>query len=345
LPNHPKLYKTVQPSAFGSDILRAEESTLPDLPMFKRTPVTDREGTSIVSAGAVSIEPPPVRLIGRSASMRAIDEEIDRAAELDDHILITGEIGVGKQRAARLIHHRSRRASASVVTATCAELPDILLESELFGHVRGGFAGAYRDKPGLLELAQNGTVFLDEVGEMSTRLQAALLRFPASGDVQRVGAARAHVRVNVRLVAATHRDLQPQIAAGAFREDLYARLQVIRLTLPPLRERTEDIPLLVDFFLESYAAAHDVTTCEVSSDALEALVTYPWPGNVHELKRVVERLAVMARESVVGLDDLPAEVIRAGASQPVAPRPAPPTESQRGTPITLRTMNGTILPV
>jgi DNA-binding NtrC family response regulator len=305
----------VQAFAFVQDILRAEETALPELATFTRTSITDRDRTSLVSAGAVSIEPTPARLIGRSASMRAIDDEIDRAAESDDHILITGEIGVGKRRAARLIHERSRRASASVVTVTCAELPDILLESELFGHVRNGFVGAYRDKPGLLELADNGTAFLEEVGEMSTRLQAALFRFLVSGDVQRVGAARAHVRVNVRLITATHRDLQPQIAAGAFREDLYARLRTIRLALPPLRERTEDIPLLVHFFLQSFAAAHDVPMCELSSDALEALVAYPWPGNVHELKHVVERLSVMAHESVVGLDDLPAEVIRVCAWQ------------------------------
>jgi len=276
--------------------------------------------------------------------MRALDGEIDRAAASNDHILITGEIGVGKHLAARLIHHRSRRASASVVTVTCAGLPDVLLESELFGHVRGGFAGAYRDKPGLLELADRGTAFLDDVGEMSTPIQAALLRFLVSGDIQRVGAHLAHAGVNVRLVTGTHRDLQPQIAAGAFREDLYARLQMIRLVLPPLRERTEDIPLLVDSFLQSYAAAHDVATCGVPSEVLEALVAHPWPGNVHELKYVVERLALMARESVVRLQDLPAEVIHAGGS-PVGPRPVTPTESLRQTPMTLIAMNGTNLRV
>jgi transcriptional regulator with GAF, ATPase, and Fis domain len=297
-----------------------------------------------VSTDSVSIEPTHARLIGRSASMRALDAEIDRAAGSDDHILITGEIGVGKQVAARLIHHRSRRAPAAVVTLNCAGLPDVLLESELFGHVRGGFTGAYRDKPGLLELADNGTAFLDDVGEMSTRLQVTLLRFLESGDIQRVGADRSHVRVDVRLVTATPRDLQPQIAAGAFREALYARLQVIRLALPPLRERTEDIPLLVDFFVQSYADVHDVTTREVSSEALEALGAYPWPGNVRELKHVVERAVLIARESVVRLDDLPAEVSRAGASQPVVPRPVTPTESSRQTPMTLIAMNGTILP-
>jgi transcriptional regulator with GAF, ATPase, and Fis domain len=241
--------------------------------------------------------------------MRAIDEEIHRAAGSDGHILITGERGVGKHAAARLIHLRSPRASASVTTVNCAGLPDVLLESELFGHVRGGFTGAYRDKAGLLELAENGTVFLDEVGEMSTRLQGALLRFLDSGDIRRVGADRSHVRANVRLVAATTRDLQPQIAAGAFLEDLYSRLQAIRLVMPPLRERTDDIPLLVEFFLQSYGHVHHVTPCEVSSEALTALAAYRWPGNVRELKDVVELLALLARESVIALGDLPAEVI------------------------------------
>jgi DNA-binding NtrC family response regulator len=270
----------------------------------------------MLSTGSASHEPRRLRLIGRSGAIRALEEGIDRAARADGHVLITGEIGVGKHLAARLIHHRSRRASAPAVTVNCSGLPEFLLESELFGHVRGSFAGAYRDKPGLLELAENGTAFLDDIGEMSTRLQVTLRRFLESGEIRRVGADRPHVRVNVRVVAATHRDLQPQIAAGAFREDLYSRLQEIRLALPPMRERTEDIPLLVDFFLQSYADAHGVTTCRVSSEALEALVAYPWPGNVYELKNVVERMALMARESVVALDDLPADVIRAGASQP-----------------------------
>jgi transcriptional regulator with GAF, ATPase, and Fis domain len=288
---------------------------MPELAMFanEQPSRTRTSGTSIVSIGSESIEPTHGRLIGRSASMRAIDEATDRAAGSDDHILIAGESGVGKHAVARLIHHRSRRASAPVVTVNCAGLPEVLLESELFGHVRGSFTGAYRDKPGLLELADHGTAFLDDVGEMSTRLQVTLLRFLASGDIQRVGADRPHVRVNVRLVTATSRDLQPQIAAGAFREDLYARLQVIRLALTPLRERTEDIPLLVNSFLHSYADVHHVATCEVSSEALEALVAYPWPGNVHELKQVVERLALIARKSVVRLDDLPVELIHVGA--------------------------------
>lgn len=268
----------------------------------------------MVSATSPSIESTRLRLIGRGIPIRGIEEELDRAAGLDGHVLVTGDPGVGKQMVARLIHHRSWRASAPVVTVNCTGLPDVLLESELFGHVRGGFAGAYRDKPGLLELADQGTVFLDDVGEMSTRLQTVLLRFLASGEVQRIGADRPHVRVNVRLVSGTTRDLQPQIAAGAFHDDLYARLQAIRLTLPPLRQRTEDIPRLVDFFLQAYADVNSAATCVVSHEALAALVAYPWPGNVDELKQVVQRLALMADESHIALDDLPNSVIRAGAS-------------------------------
>jgi DNA-binding NtrC family response regulator len=317
---------------------------MPERPMFERRPIT-KGGirTSIVSTGVLSIEPSRVRLIGRSASMRALDDAIDRAADADGHVLLTGESGVGKHVAARLIHQRSRRAAAPVVAVNCAGLPDVLLESELFGHVRGSFPGAYRDKPGLFELAEHGTAFLDDVGAMSTRVQAALLRFLATGDIQRVGAAQAHMRVSVRLVTGTTRDLQPQMAAGLFREDLYARLQVIRLTLPPLRDRMDDIPRLVDFFLQSYADLHHGSTSVVSSETLKALVAYPWPGNVHELKQVVERLALMARESVVRLEDLPAEVIRAGVSA-VVPRPVTPTPSPRQSPMPLIALNGTTLP-
>src|SRR5947207_1607395 len=173
---------------------------------------------AIVSALAKAQE---VRLIGRSAAIRAVEDEVDRAARSDAKVLITGETGVGKEVVARLIHHRSARASASLVTLNCAGLPDSLLESELFGHVRGSFTGAYRDKPGLLEMAPNGTVFLDEVGEMSTRMQVVLLRFLETGEIQRIGSNRAHTRVNVRLITATTPDLQTHIASGAFREDLY----------------------------------------------------------------------------------------------------------------------------
>ena len=233
------------------------------------------------------------------------------AARSDAKVLITGETGVGKEVVSRLIHHRSNRASAPLVTLNCAGLPDSLLESELFGHVRGSFTGAYRDKPGLLEMAPHGTVFLDEVGEMSPRMQVLLLRFLESGEIQRVGADRSHTRVNVRLITATNRDLQAQIESGAFREDLYFRLNVIRLTLPPLRERREDIPLLVDYFLQSYRRTHKLPASELSPEAMDILVAHRWPGNVRELKNVVERIVLKAPEPIVQPRDLPVDVVRA----------------------------------
>src|SRR5262245_11853526 len=161
-----------------------------------------------------------------------------------------------------------------MVTVNCAGLPDTLLESELFGHVRGSFTGAYRDKPGLLEMAANGTLFLDEVGEMSTRMQVVLLRFLETGEIERVGADRSHTRVNVRRGTTTNRDLEAQIASGSFREDLFFRLNVIRLTIPPLRERAEDIPLLVNYFLNSYRQLHQTPASEVAADAMDALIAH-----------------------------------------------------------------------
>ena len=213
----------------------------------------------------VTTKQPEVRLIGRSPAIVALEQEIDSASRSDAKVLITGETGVGKEVVSRLIHHRSSRAAAGLVTLNCAGLPDSLLESELFGHVRGSFTGAYRDKPGLLEMAPNGTVFLDEVGEMSTRMQVVLLRFLESGEIQRVGADRSHARVNVRLITATNRDLQAQINCGAFREDLYFRLNVIRFAIPPLRERVDDVPLLVDHYVTAFSQTHKVPLTEITA--------------------------------------------------------------------------------
>jgi transcriptional regulator with GAF, ATPase, and Fis domain len=263
-----------------------------------------------------------VQLIGNSEAIRLVEADAETAARSDAKVLITGETGVGKEVVARLIHQRSARASASLVTLNCAGLPDSLLESELFGHVRGSFTGAYRDKPGLLEMAPNGTLFLDEVGEMSTRMQVVLLRFLESGEIQRVGAERSHTRVNVRLVTATNRDLEAQVAAGAFREDLYFRLNVIRMRIPPLRERLEDIPLLVNYFLRTYQQAHQSPAGQVSSEAMDALLAYRWPGNVRELKNVVERVVLKATGPVVEVSDLPIEVRRTLALGSPAPSTA-----------------------
>ena len=249
-------------------------------------------------------------MIGRSEAIRAIEADIECAARSDAKVLITGETGVGKEVVARLIHHRSLRANGPLVTVNCAGLPDSLLESELFGHVRGSFTGAYRDKPGLLEMAPNGTVFLDEVGEMSMRMQVVLLRFLETGEIQRIGADRSHTRVNVRLVTATNRELSTQIASGAFREDLYFRLNVIRLTVPPLRERLDDIPLLVDYYLDTYGSQHRVERPQVSSGAMEVLMAHRWPGNIRELKNVVERLVLKLSGQLIRPSDLPSDVFK-----------------------------------
>jgi DNA-binding NtrC family response regulator len=251
---------------------------------------------------------PEVRLVGRSEAMRTIEADIECAARSDAKVLVTGETGVGKEVIARLIHHASQRAAGPLVTVNCAGLPDSLLESELFGHTRGSFTGAYRDKLGLLEMAPNGTVFLDEVGEMSTRMQVVLLRFLETGEIQRVGADKPHARVNVRLITATNRDLQHHIASGAFREDLYFRLNVIRMSVPPLRERRDDIPLLVDHFVNSYCQQHRVPRPEISQAAMEALLAHRWPGNIRELKNAIERVVLKVNGPVVLVSHLPSEI-------------------------------------
>lgn len=256
-----------------------------------------------------------VRLIGQSEVIRALEGDIARAARSDAKVLITGETGVGKEVVARLIHWQSARASAHLVTLNCAGLPDSLLESELFGHARGSFTGAYRDKPGLLETAPNGTVFLDEVGEMSTRMQVVLLRFLETGEIQRLGGDGIQARVNVRLITATNRDLKAQIEAGVFREDLYFRLNVIHVHVAPLRDRPGDVPLLLNHFLAAYARQHRLPVTGISDEAAAMLAEYAWPGNVRELKNVVERMVLKAQGSMVELADLPT-----GFSKSPAPR-------------------------
>src|SRR5215213_10474951 len=192
------------------------------------------------------------RLIGKSAAMDELREEIARVARSDAKVLITGESGVGKELVAAAVHAQSARAQRAFVAVNCAGIPETLLESELFGHVKGSFTGAYRDKPGKLEMAADGTIFLDEIGEMTLRMQGLLLRFLETGDLQKVGAHRAEGRVDVRVIAATNKNLRDLIAQGQFREDLFYRLNVIHIAVPPLRERKEDIPQLIDHFLRHF---------------------------------------------------------------------------------------------
>jgi transcriptional regulator with GAF, ATPase, and Fis domain len=197
-----------------------------------------------------------------------------------------------------------------LITVNCAALTETLLETELFGHVRGSFTGAYRDRTGVFELANRGTVFMDEIGETSPRMQGLLLRFLETGEIQRVGSDQVQTRVDVRVIAATNRVLVDSVAAKTFREDLYYRLNVIHLQVPPLRERRDDIPILLKHFLDFFARQYQTSTPTVSKDALEALVEHGWPGNVRELKNVVERLVIRNPSGEISRDDLPLDVVR-----------------------------------
>ena len=226
--------------------------------------------------------------------MRALLLSAARAAKSNAKVLITGESGVGKDLIARQIHHLSQRSERPFVALNCAGLPEGLLESELFGHVRGSFTGAYRDKPGKLQLANRGTLFLDEVGDMSLRMQALLLRFLESGEIQTVGADYLSANADVRVIAATHRDLGQRVREGQFREDLLYRLRVIHIRTPPLRERTDDIAPLVNHFLGKFPMPVVFTDA-----ALALLRRYHWPGNVRELQNVVEQAVWLSDATVV----------------------------------------------
>ena len=248
------------------------------------------------------------QLIGTSSAIGELAQEIDRIARSDAKVLITGESGVGKELVAHAIHQRSPRAARAMVAVNCAGLPETLLESELFGHVKGSFTGAYRDKQGKLEMADGGSIFLDEIGEMTLRMQGLLLRFMETGELQKVGADRAAGRVNVRVIAATNRNLRDMITEGTFREDLFYRLNVIHLTVPALRERREDIPALVDHFLTQFTRNNGTPVHAIAPETVKLLSEYSWPGNVRELENVIERLVVTGRNDTVVPDDLPLEI-------------------------------------
>jgi len=248
------------------------------------------------------------QLIGNSAAMIELRDEIARVARSDAKVLITGESGVGKELVAGALHQQSARVHRPLVTVNCAGIPETLLESELFGHEKGSFTGAYRDKPGKLEVADEGTILLDEIGEMTLRMQGLVLRFLETGEIQKVGTHRAAGRVNVRVIAATNRSLRDLIAEGQFREDLFYRLNVIHIVVPALRERKEDIRGLVDHFVDHFSKENGNGSHALSPEALEALSEYSWPGNVRELQNVIERLIVRGRGELIAVEDLPPEI-------------------------------------
>ncbi|MBI2186013.1 MAG: sigma-54-dependent Fis family transcriptional regulator [Acidobacteria bacterium] len=275
-------------------------------------------------------------LVGDSPAARRLHDEIAGAARTHAKVLIVGETGVGKEVVARRIHAQSARRDAPFVAVNCSGIAETLLESELFGHARGSFTGADRDTVGLLRQANRGTLFLDELGEMSARMQAILLRFTETGEIQPVGADRPAGRVDVRLITATNRDLPAQIAAGAFRQDLYYRLNVIQIVVPPLRDRAEDILPLVRHYLERAGAAHRLAVPGIHPDAAQLLIAYAWPGNVRELKNITERLVLAEPDGAITPDHLPSEIREARATLPPlslaapgAPPPAPPAAVSR----------------
>ena len=255
-------------------------------------------------------------IIGQSAALRHVLDVANQAAPSTATVLILGESGTGKELIARYIHSKSARAAGPFVAVNCAAIPESILEAELFGHERGAFTGAVGRREGRFAKAAGGTLLLDEIGELSPAVQVKILRVLQEGEYEPVGGNT--VKADVRIVAATNRDLSQEVEAGRFREDLYYRLNVIAVTAPALRNRREDIPLLVDHFLGVYCKKNGRSRLDVSRDALRKLMEYSWPGNVRELENVVERAAVLCRSDVLGVEDLPDAVAQASAPSPTA---------------------------
>ncbi len=244
------------------------------------------------------------RLVGNSDKMQHVFEIVRRVAPTEASVLITGESGTGKELIAQAIHHGSDRGKGPLVTVNCAAIPGDLLESELFGHVKGAFTGAIKDRKGKFELANGGTLFLDEVGDLPVELQPKLLRVLQEREVEPVGEGIPR-KVDVRVISATNQDLEEAISRGAFREDLYYRLAVIPVSLPPLRERKDDLPVLVKHFLGKYSPG---TALEITEAAMQSLMKYRWPGNVRELENTIERMTILRRSEILDVADLPSKI-------------------------------------
>lgn len=257
----------------------------------------------------------PDRIIGHSKAMREIFRMVDLVADSSSNVLIVGESGTGKEMIARAIHFRSRRAQGPFIPVNCSAIPEGLLESELFGHARGAFTGAYTSRKGLFVEASGGTLFLDEIGDMGLPLQAKLLRVLQDRVVRPVGSNKSF-SADARVIAATHRDLKAAVREGAFREDLYYRLNVIPIRIPPLSERAEDVPLLVDHFLDKCAGATGRPRKRITARAVAALQRRTWEGNVRELENIIERLVVLTPGDTIDLDDLPFAMAPEGSRGP-----------------------------
>jgi two-component system response regulator AtoC len=326
----------------GHDVLRAVRAASPSTPVILVTGFADVEGAmSAVDSGAYdylakpidpgmlkrmvgeaiarrglaagALEPEKPRserqgqIVGSAPAMIEVYKTVAQVAPTKATVLIVGESGTGKELVARAIHARSERSSKPFVAVNCAALPESILESELFGHERGSFTGATGQKRGLFEEANGGTLFLDEIGEISPKMQVQLLRVLQEGEIRRVGGSEP-IRIDVRVVAATNRELKSEVAAGRFREDLYFRMQVVTVKVPPLRERRQDIPALVQHFLARHADRLARPLPRVAPEVMERLARYDFPGNVRELSHIVERAMLLAREGVITVADLPPEL-------------------------------------
>lgn len=243
-------------------------------------------------------------IVGKSAALMHVLSLVEKVADTDSTVLVTGESGTGKELIARALHYNSRRADRTLVTVNCGAIPEELLESELFGHVKGAFTNATHDREGRFAMADGGTIFLDEIGDMSPSLQVKLLRVLQERTFEPVGSSKT-VRVDVRIIAATHQDLLKLIEQNEFREDLYYRLNVFPITVPPLRARHEDVPLLVHHFLDAASQNRGLQVDSISDEAMACLAGYEWPGNIRELENTIERLAILASGPEIVLDDLP----------------------------------------
>jgi two-component system nitrogen regulation response regulator NtrX len=274
------------------------------------------------------------QLVGASPSLKQIMEQVRRAAPTNATVLILGESGVGKELIARAIHRNSLRTKERFIQVNCAAIPEELIESELFGHERGAFTGATEKQIGKFELADRGTIFLDEVADMSAKTQAKVLRVLQEGEVERLGSSKT-IKVDVRVIAATNKDLEEEIAEGRFREDLYFRLSVIPISVPPLRERLDDVPALVQHFVSLFSRDNNRRPARFSAAAIEALKQARWRGNIRELRNVIERLLIMSDRDVIEAEDVRA-VVRPDVrpAQPAAP--ASPEGAASGAPATLR---------
>ncbi|MCU0578267.1 MAG: sigma-54 dependent transcriptional regulator [Desulfobacterota bacterium] len=256
----------------------------------------------------------PSDLIGKSRAIQQVRELIQKVAATKATVLVTGESGTGKELVARALHAQSPRRDKPMISVNCSALAETLLESELFGHERGSFTGATSQRKGRFEIADGGTLFLDEVGEMAPAVQVTLLRVLQNREFERVGGNKT-IKVDVRVIAASNRDLKEEVARGTFREDLYYRLNVVHVEVPPLRERREDLPLLIRYFLEKFAKELNKETPALSPEAMTALRDYPWPGNIRELENMLERAVILSSGSSIQVEDLP-----------IQPKPVPGAE-------------------